>query len=129
EQVERFPRLRDRAIFIGRPEDIVPGEFGPGLPEIRAWTERHYEFTGGYILGLNQQAVGDRTELRRRLGYRDGEVVCIASVGGSGVGTERLGRSMKAFPAARRRVRGLRMIAVAGPRIDGGNVRSIKRAE
>ncbi|TME21311.1 MAG: alpha/beta hydrolase, partial [Chloroflexi bacterium] len=48
EQVERFPRLRDRAIFIGRPEDIVPGEFGPGLPEIRSWTERHYEFTGGY---------------------------------------------------------------------------------
>src|SRR5207237_219166 len=34
EQVERFPRLRDRAIFIGRPEDIVPGEFGPGLPMI-----------------------------------------------------------------------------------------------
>src|SRR5437588_926 len=129
EQVERFPRLRDRAIFIGRPEDIVPGEFGPGLPEIRAWTERHYEFTGGYILGLNQQAVGDRTELRRRLGYRDGEVVCIASVGGSGVGTELLGRLMKAFPAARRRVPGLRMIAVAGPRIDVSTLPSVKGVE
>ena len=129
EQVERFPRLRDRAIFIGRPEDIVPGEFGPGLPEIRAWTERHYEFTGGYILGLNQQAVGDRTELRRRLGYRDGEVVCIASVGGSGVGTELLGRLMKAFPAARRRVPGLRVIAVAGPRIDVSNLPSVKGVE
>ena len=129
EQVERFPRLRDRAIFIGRPEDIVPGEFGPGLPEIRAWTERHYEFTGGYILGLNQQAVGDRGELRRRLGYRDGEVVCIASVGGSGVGTELLGRLMKAFPAARRRVPGLRMIAVAGPRIDVSNLPSVKGVE
>ena len=129
EQVERFPRVRDRAIFIGRPEDIVPGEFGPGLPEIRAWTERHYEFTGGYILGLNQQAVGDRTELRRRLGYRDGEVVCIASVGGSGVGTELLGRLMKAFPAARRRVPGLRMIAVAGPRIDVSNLPSVKGVE
>ena len=129
EQVERFPRLRDRAIFIGRPEDIVPGEFGPGLPEIRAWTERHYEFTGGYILGLNQQAVGDRGELRRRLGYHDGEVVCIASVGGSGVGTELLGRLMKAFPAARRRVPGLRMIAVAGPRIDVSNLPSVKGVE
>jgi pimeloyl-ACP methyl ester carboxylesterase/UDP:flavonoid glycosyltransferase YjiC (YdhE family) len=129
EQVERFPRLRDRAIFIGRPEDIVPGEFGPGLPEIRAWTERHYEFTGGYILGLNQQAVGDRGELRRRLGYRDGEVVCIASVGGSGVGAELLGRLMKAFPAARRRVPGLRMIAVAGPRIDVSNLPSVKGVE
>ena len=39
EQVERFPRIRDRAIFVGEPADIVPGTFGPGLPEIRAWTE------------------------------------------------------------------------------------------
>jgi len=88
EQVERFPRLRDRAIFIGRPEDVVPGSIGPGLPEIRAWTERHYQFTGGYILGLDQKNVGDHGELRRRLGYRDDKIVCIASVGGSGVGVE-----------------------------------------
>ena len=46
EHVERFPRVRDRAIFVGEPEDVVPGSFGPGLPEIRAWTERHYEFCG-----------------------------------------------------------------------------------
>ena len=46
EHVERFPRVRDRAIFVGEPEDIVPGAFGPGLPEIRAWTERHYDFCG-----------------------------------------------------------------------------------
>jgi pimeloyl-ACP methyl ester carboxylesterase/UDP:flavonoid glycosyltransferase YjiC (YdhE family) len=118
EHVERFPRLRDRAIFIGRPEDIVPGDFGPGLPEIRAWTERHYDFTGGYILGLDQHALGDRDELRRRFGYRDGEIVCIASVGGSGVGAELLARLMEAFPAARRRIPRLRMVAVAGPRID-----------
>ena len=129
EQVERFPRLRDRAIFIGRPEDVVPGTFGPGLPEMRAWTERHYEFTGGYILGLNHQAIFDRGELRRRLGYRDDDVVCIASVGGSGVGAELLGRLMKAFPTARRRVPGLRMVAVAGPRVDVGTLPSVKGVE
>src|SRR4029077_478191 len=97
EQVERFPRLRDRAIFIGRPDDVVGGAFGPGLPEIRAWIERHYDFTGGYILGLDQKALGDRGELRHRLGYRDDEVVCIASVGGSGVGAALLARLIKAF--------------------------------
>jgi pimeloyl-ACP methyl ester carboxylesterase/UDP:flavonoid glycosyltransferase YjiC (YdhE family) len=129
EQVERFPRLRDRAIFIGRPEDIVPGDFGPGLPEIRSWTERHYEFSGGYILGLDQHAVGDREELRRRLGYRDGEIVCIASVGGSGVGAELLARLMKAYPAARRRIPGLRMVAVAGPRIDVSTLPSVEGVE
>ena len=32
EQIERFPRLRDRAIFVGNPEDIVPDTFGPDSP-------------------------------------------------------------------------------------------------
>lgn len=126
EQVERFPRVRDRAIFIGRPEDVVAGSFGPGLPEIRPWTERHYEFSGGYILGLDQGQVGDRTELRRRLGYQDGEIVCIASVGGSSVGAGLLARLMKAFPTARRRIPGLRMVAVAGPRIDVTSLPTVK---
>jgi pimeloyl-ACP methyl ester carboxylesterase/UDP:flavonoid glycosyltransferase YjiC (YdhE family) len=129
EHVERFPRLRDRAIFIGRPEDVVPGKFGPGLPEMRAWTERHYQFTGGYILGLDQQELGDRDELRRRLGYGKDEVVCIASVGGSGVGTELLARLMGAFPSARQRVPRLRMVAVAGPRIELSTLPSIDGVE
>jgi pimeloyl-ACP methyl ester carboxylesterase len=118
EQVERFPRVRDRAIFIGRPQDVVPGRFGAGLPEIRPWTEIHYQFSQGYILGLDQRTVGERDDLRRRLGYREGEIVCIASVGGSGVGTALLGRLMNAFPALRTRIPQLRMVAVAGPRID-----------
>ena len=46
EQVERFPSVRDRALFVGEPDDVVPGAFGPGLPEIRDWVERHFEFTG-----------------------------------------------------------------------------------
>jgi len=129
EHVERFPRLRDRAIFIGRPEDVVPGTFGPGLPEMRAWTERHYQFTGGYILGLDHQALGDRAELRERLGYGKNDVVCIASVGGSGVGAELLSRLMEAFPAARRRVPGLRMVAVAGPRVDLGSLPAVDGIE
>jgi hypothetical protein len=28
EQIERFPRLRDRAIFVGNPDDIVPETLG-----------------------------------------------------------------------------------------------------
>ena len=36
EHVERFARIRDRSIFVGDPEDIVPDRFGPGLPDIRA---------------------------------------------------------------------------------------------
>ena len=44
------------------------------------------------------------------------------SVGGSGVGTHLLGRVAAAYPDARRRVPGLRMVLVAGPRIDPGSI-------
>jgi predicted glycosyltransferase len=44
--------------------------------------------------------------------------VCIVTVGGSGVGADLLRRVMSAFPQAKERVPELRMIVVAGPRID-----------
>src|SRR5919106_242812 len=50
--------------------------------------------------------------------YGDGEQVCIVTVGGSGVGRSLLERVIAAFPEARRHVPALRMIVVAGPRID-----------
>jgi pimeloyl-ACP methyl ester carboxylesterase/predicted glycosyltransferase len=117
EQIERFPRLRDRAIFVGNPEDIVPDTFGPNLPAIRAWTEQHYDFAG-YITGFDPAAFADREATRTELGYAPDEKVCIVAVGGTGVGQHLLRRVMAAFPEARRRVPELRMIVVAGPRID-----------
>jgi predicted glycosyltransferase len=122
EHVERFPRIRDRAIFVGNPEDIVPDDFGPGLPSIRDWTERHYAFSG-YVTGFDPAPlIGAREELRRELGYRPDERVVIVTVGGSGVGEALLRRVIAAYPEAGRRVNGLRMIAVAGPRIEPGRL-------
>lgn len=117
EHVERFPWVRDRALFVGNPDDIVPDRFGPDLPAIRAWTERHFQFTG-YIGGLDLAALGEREALRAELGYAAGERVCIVSVGGSGVGEPLLRRLIQAAPIARRDVPELRVIVVAGPRID-----------
>jgi pimeloyl-ACP methyl ester carboxylesterase/predicted glycosyltransferase len=117
EQIARYPRVRDRSIFVGEPDDIVPGTFGPGLPEIRDWTERHFSFTG-HITGFDASTVGDREALRAELGYRAGERVCIATVGGSGVGEHLLARVIASYPEAKRLVPELRMVAVAGPRID-----------
>jgi pimeloyl-ACP methyl ester carboxylesterase len=118
EHVERFPRLRDRAIFVGDPDDIVPDDFGPGMPSIRAWTERHFDFSG-YVTGFDPAPlIAGRDALRRELGYHPDERVVIVTVGGSGVGEALLRRIVAAFPDAERRVNGLRMIAVAGPRID-----------
>jgi pimeloyl-ACP methyl ester carboxylesterase len=117
EHIARFPRLRDRAVFVGNPGDIVPDRFGPGLPAIREWVEGHYDFAG-YVTGFDPASLGDRDELRQRLGYRPDERVCVVTVGGSGVGGHLLRRVIDAYPEARRRVPGLRMVVVAGPRID-----------
>ena len=117
EHIARFPRLRDRAVFVGNPTDIVPDRFGPELPPIREWVEGHYDFAG-YVTGFDPASLGDRDELRRRLGYRPDEQVCVVTVGGSGVGGHLLRRVIAAYPEARRLVPGLRMVVVAGPRID-----------
>ena len=113
EHIARFPRVRDRAIFVGDPADIVPDAFGPNLPRIRDWTEQHYDFAG-YVTGFDPRTLGDREVL----GYRDDEKVCIVTVGGSGVGASLLRRVVEAFPAAKAHVPELRMVVVAGPRID-----------
>jgi pimeloyl-ACP methyl ester carboxylesterase/predicted glycosyltransferase len=116
EHIERYPSLRDVSIFVGDPDDVVPGTFGDHLPEIRAWTERHFEFAG-YVPGFDPSRVPDHAALKRELGYGD-EPLCIVSVGGSGVGQALLTRVIEALPAARERVPGLQMLAVTGPRID-----------
>ena len=33
EHVERFPRIRDQAVYVGNPDDIVPEVFGPGAAQ------------------------------------------------------------------------------------------------
>jgi pimeloyl-ACP methyl ester carboxylesterase len=117
EHIERFPRARDRAIFVGNHDDIVGDRFGPGLPLIREWTEAHYRFPG-YVTGFDPATLADRAAIRAGLGYGKDEKVCIVTVGGSGVGTHLLARVVEAFPGAKRQVPELRMIVVAGPRID-----------
>jgi pimeloyl-ACP methyl ester carboxylesterase/predicted glycosyltransferase len=117
EHVERFPRIRDRAIFVGEPADVVPGSFGPGLPEIRAWTERHYDFCG-YIPAPELASAPDRQTLRAQFGWGPAETICVVAVGGTAVGAPLLRRIVEALPLIRERIADLRMIAVAGPRID-----------
>jgi predicted glycosyltransferase len=120
--------VRDRALFVGNPDDVVPDRFGPQLPEIRAWTEEHFAFPG-YVSGFDPAAFGDREELRARLGYRPAEQVCIVTVGGSGVGSHLLRRVIAAFGEAKERVPALRMIVVAGPRIDPASLPALDGLE
>jgi pimeloyl-ACP methyl ester carboxylesterase/predicted glycosyltransferase len=117
EHIARFPRIRDRAVFIGNREDVVPESFGEDLPLIRDWTEQHYDFAG-YVSGFDPAAFADRERLRLELGYAADEQVCIVTVGGSGVGGHLLRRVIECFPQAKDLVPSLRMIVVSGPRID-----------
>ncbi len=117
DHIAEHPNVRDLALFVGNPEDIVPQRLGPELPMIRDWTERNFDFTG-YVTGFDPADLGERTRLRAELGYGDDERVCIVTVGGSGVGADLLRRMIAAYPQAKEHVPDLRMIVVAGPRID-----------
>jgi len=117
EHIARYRRTRDRALFVGNPGDIVPERFGPDLPMIREWTEQHFDFTG-YISGFDPAQFADRQKLRDELGYHPDEQVCVVTVGGSGLGAHLLRRIVEAFPLAKQQLAALRMIVVAGPRID-----------
>jgi pimeloyl-ACP methyl ester carboxylesterase/predicted glycosyltransferase len=117
DHIARYPRIRDRAIFVGDPDDIVPDSFGPDLPLIRDWTCEHYSFSG-YVTGFDPADFADRARLRHELGYRDDERICIVTVGGSGVGGHLLRRVLDSFPHAKELIPDLRMVVVAGPRVD-----------
>ena len=117
EHVGRFPRLRSRSIFVGDPDDLVPDRLGPGLPTVREWTEANFDFAG-YVTGFDPGVFSDRDALRAELSYRPDERVCIATVGGSAVGANLLRRLIAAYPLAREAIPELRMVVVAGPRID-----------
>jgi pimeloyl-ACP methyl ester carboxylesterase/predicted glycosyltransferase len=121
EHIARYGRTRDRALFVGNAGDIVPERFGPDLPMIREWTEQHFDFTG-YISGFDPAQFADRQRLRDELGYQPDEQVCLVTVGGSGVGAHLLRLIVEAFPLAKRQLPALRMVVVAGPRIDSASL-------
>jgi pimeloyl-ACP methyl ester carboxylesterase/predicted glycosyltransferase len=121
EHIARYPRLRDRSIFVGNPDDVVPDAFGPDLPGIREWTEQHFDFSG-YVTGFDPAELADRERLRAELGYGPDEKVCMVTVGGSGVGAPLLRRVIESFPEAKRSIPELRMVVVTGPRIDPGSL-------
>ncbi|MDD7934135.1 alpha/beta hydrolase [Actinomycetospora straminea] len=120
EHVARYPRLRDRSVFVGEPGDLVTDPLGPGLPSVREWTCAHFAFSGWVS---TTGPVGDREELRAELGWTPDERVCVVAVGGSGVGRALLERVAAAYPLLREQVPGLRLVAVAGPRIDPASLR------
>ncbi|GAC1518670.1 MAG: hypothetical protein NVS2B16_24230 [Chloroflexota bacterium] len=116
EHVARYPYVRDAAVFIGNPEDVVDDPFGPDLPVIRAWTDENFTYSG-YTLPFDPAALADTDALRARLGYRQNEKLAIAAVGGTSVGRHLLHKIVEAFPTMKREVPELHLVLVTGPRL------------
>jgi hypothetical protein len=76
ERMRRYPRLRDRSVFVGNPGDLVDDPLGPGLPSVRDWALERYT-CAGYVTG--SALPDDREALRAELGYRPGERICRPS--------------------------------------------------
>lgn len=126
--VEGYPSVRDCAIFVGNSADVVDDRLGPDLPGRREWTDARFAYSG-YILGDDVPAREDRVELRARLGFRLGEVVCVVAVGGSAVGRALIDRILQAIPMAQRAQPNMRTIVVSGPRIDPASFPPLPQVE
>jgi pimeloyl-ACP methyl ester carboxylesterase/predicted glycosyltransferase len=117
DHVEGHPGIRDLAVFVGNPDDVVDDSLGPALPERRAWVAERFSFSG-YVLGDEIPAPGDKARLREELGWRTDEKVCVVTVGGSGVGEALIRRIMAAARLAGRALAELRTVVVTGPRLN-----------
>ena len=119
EQIARFPRVRDRAIFVGDAGRRRAAT--TSAPACRRSATGPARTTTSPA--TSRASTRPRSPTARRSApssaTRPGEQVCLVTVGGSGVGGALLRRVIAGFPrGARRSCPALRMVVVAGPRID-----------
>jgi len=107
---------RNAAIFFGEIEDVPDRPFGFLLPNRRRYAQEHIEFVG-YPVSFDMNDLPQRDILRRELGYGE-EPIVVCTVGGTSIGSDLLELCGRAFPIAAACTTGLRMIIVAGPRIN-----------
>ena len=135
EHIARYPRLRDRALFVGEPDDVVPDRFGPepaGDPGLdRAATSP----SPGYVTGFDPAELArPRAAARRaRLPPRTRRSASSPSAAPASAPTCSA-RVVAAFPEAKRaragaaddrgrRARGSTRVAAAARRPRGARVR------
>jgi predicted glycosyltransferase len=122
--VERYPYVRDAALFVGEKSDIVLRHFGRNLPFMPDWIDEHFDFTG-YALPFDPAEFTDTEKLRRELGLDPSRALIVASVGGSGVGLHLLRRIAAAFQLLAADLPEARLLLVCGPRIDPAEIEPV----
>jgi UDP:flavonoid glycosyltransferase YjiC (YdhE family) len=103
--------------MVGDEEDVLDREFGPDLPNMRQWGREHFRFSG-YTYHFDPGTYADKVALRHELGYRDDERVILVSAGGTSVGQNLLRKCAAAFSLVAHQIPDVRMLLVAGPRLD-----------
>jgi predicted glycosyltransferase len=114
--VSRYRRVRDRALYNGDYDDLVPARFGPDLPFIPDWTRAHFDAVG-YVTPFDPADYSDTSAIRQRLGYDPEAPLIIAAVGGTTIGRHLLGKVVDAWSLIQRERPEARLVIVAGPRI------------
>ncbi|HKZ08439.1 MAG TPA: alpha/beta fold hydrolase [Methylomirabilota bacterium] len=111
------PDVRDLSIMVGDEEDVLDRPFGPDLPNMREWSREHFRFSG-YTYHFDPADFRDKAGLRRELGFREDERVIVVSAGGTRAGRSLLRKCAEAFLRVAPRIPDVRMMLVAGPRLD-----------
>ena len=105
-----------QALFVGEPEDIPDKKLGFLLPNRREYAKAHYKFIG-YIILFDPKEYEDKTKIRDKLGYGE-EPLVICSIGGTSIGKGLLELCNQVYPIIKEKYSGIRMVLVAGPRLD-----------
>ena len=122
--VEGLPGLRDAAVFVGEPQDLVPDSFGPGLPTIRDWVPHHFHFSG-YVLPFDPADYADSERLKLELGFDPRRPLIVGAVGGSAVGAPLLQRIAAGFAELRHDLPEAELLLVCGPRVNPDLIKPI----
>lgn len=117
-----FSASNRESLFIGEPEDIPDVKFGFLLPNRRAYARSHYSFIG-YIIRFDPEEYSDKKKVRNDLGYGDHPLI-VCAIGGTSIGRDLLELCNRTYPILAMKIKGLKMILVAGPRLqpDGINI-------
>ena len=125
EHLARYPYVRDRSVFIGSFDELPDASFGPGLPDIRAWSSKWFDSVP-YVLPFDPVQYRRPNTLRTKLGYGTGYPLYVAAVGGTAVGRDLLGLIAEGFELVRKDEPTARMVMVTGPRIEPGELPDVE---
>ena len=117
------PTQEDLSLFIGEPEDVADKPFGFLLPNRREYARRYYHFVG-YAFPFDPADYADKKKVRSVLGYDEEHPLVICAVGGTAVGADLLRLCAASYPHIEKRVGGVQMVLVCGPRIDPSTVQA-----